>query len=206
MWNIWLFNIHSTFALNDGHYYTLVLPSIMYFIICIIFEITLLHVCWKARNSSLFFENPEEIRRQIIMFYLKFYITYIIAISLSDVIFSKAFLLVFLSGLVWIPQIVENAKNRSKNVPTPFFCVALSFSQAFMPVYFLLFDSNIFEIRNSTFWGMTLVLMHLISLLILQCQRWFGARFFIPKMFRMKSTYQYHDLFEDTEGEAERPP
>ena len=37
MWNIWLFNIHSTYALNDGHYYTLVLPSIMFFIICIIF-------------------------------------------------------------------------------------------------------------------------------------------------------------------------
>ena len=113
-------------------------------------------------------------------------------------------MLVFLNGLVWVPQIIENVKNRSKNVPTTFFWIALSFSQGFMPSYFLLFDSNIFEIRNSAFWGITLLSMHVISLLILQCQRWFGARFFIPKSLRMKSNYQYHDLFEDPEGDADK--
>lgn len=121
MWNMWLFNIHSTYALNDSHYYMLALPSIMYFIICIVFEITLLHILWKARNSTLVAENPEEVRRQIIIFYLKFYITYIIAVSLSDYIFSNSFLLVLLNGLMWVPQIIENVQNKARNVPYSFF-------------------------------------------------------------------------------------
>ena len=141
----------------------------------------------------------------IILFYLKFYIAYIVAISLSDFMFSNSFLLVIINGLVWVPQIIENVQNKSRNVPTAFiFWFVLSFSQGFMPVYFLLFDSNIFEIKSSSFWGLSLLFMHCASLLILQCQRWFGARFFIPKYLRSRSSYQYHDLFEDPEGDTDK--
>lgn len=199
MWNMWLFNIHSTYALNDSTYYMLSAPSVMYFIICIVFEITLLHICWKARNNSLALENAEEVRRQIIIFYLKFYLTYIIAVSLSDIIFSNCLLLIVANGFVWVPQIYENVKNRARNVPNPNFAVTLSVSQGFMPVYFLFVQNNIFEMEYSPKWGFVLLVLHVGSITILYGQKKLGSRFFIPRILRAKSSYQYQQLSEDIE-------
>ena len=171
MWNMWLFNIHSTYALEASNYYMLSLPSIMYFIICIVFEITLLHICWRARNSNLALEDREEVRRQIIMFYLKFYVTYIIAVSMSDIIFSNNILLIMSNGFIWFPQIYENVINRARNSPKLNFAIMLSLSQGFMPVYYLFWDSNIFEIESSPRWGFILLMLHLCSIMILFGQK-----------------------------------
>lgn len=204
MWNMWLFNIHSTYALNDSHYSSFSLPSIMYFIICLVFEITLIHICWKARNGILFQQSRDVVRRQIIIFYLKFYIVYIIAVSFSDYIFSYTFLLVFINGLIWAPQIVENAINKSRHAPMPLYIISLSLSQGFMPVYYLIFDSNIFEFESSPKWGVALLFIHCFSVAVLLLQKKYGSRFFIPKSLRHKSDYQYQSLSDDAEQDADK--
>ena len=204
MWNMWLFNIHSTYAIEDRHYSAFALPSIMYFTIWLVFEITLIHHWWRARNGELFQQNRDVVRRQIILFYLKFYIVYIVAVSLSDYIFSYSFLLVIMNGLIWIPQIIENVINRSRNVPMPSFLISLSLSQGFMPVYYLLFGSNIFEFKSSPKWGLTLLFIHWLSIVILLLQRKYGSRFFIPKYFKNKSDYQYQSLSNDVEQDADK--
>lgn len=204
IWNMWLFNIHCSYTLSDSRYYMLILPSMMYFIIWIVFQITLLHICWKARNQELGVLNPEEMRKQIIIFYVKFYISYIIAISLSDYIFSNSVLLIASNGLFWVPQIIENVQNRSKNVPYTFFTVAWTFWQAFMPCYFLFFKTNIFEIKYSPTSGWLLVGLHLSSILILYLQKKLGSQFFIPRSLRWKCEYTFLTIVEDLEGESDK--
>jgi len=79
-----------------------------------------LNICWKARFTSEN-NNPDEMRNQMISFYLKFYITYIIAVSLSDFVFSNSAVIVLLNGIVWIPQITRNIRRKTKDVPSPFY-------------------------------------------------------------------------------------
>ena len=76
---------------------------------------------------------PDEARRQMIGFYLKFYITYIIAVTLSDIVFTNWFIIVIVSGILWVPQIIRNVRMKTKNEPNLFYCLSVSFSQAFMP-------------------------------------------------------------------------
>ena len=202
IWNMLLFNVHSSYALYDSQYFWLAFPTLMYFVVCIAYELTLLNICWKARFNS---ENndPEEMRRQMISFYLKFYITYIVAVSLSDFVFSNWFVIVTLNGIVWIPQILRNIRRRTKDVPYPFYWVALSFSQAFMPCYFLFSPSNIFEIRSNKYAAYFLVFMHVTSILILYLQRLFGSQFIIPLKYRSVGFNYFHSI-EDLEEDGEK--
>ena len=80
----------------------------------------------------------------------------------------------------------------------------MSFSQCFMPVYFLFFESNIFEIKNSPKWAFVLVMLHITTIFILFLQKKLGARFFIPKRFRSNNDYNYYTLPDDIEADGDK--
>ena len=54
IWNFCYFYMLLTVALEAQFMHYLSLPAFMYFVICFIFEIRLLLVVWKARNTALF--------------------------------------------------------------------------------------------------------------------------------------------------------
>ena len=117
IWNFCYFYWLLTMALDKAYMHYLSLPAFMYFVICFIFEIRLLLIVWKARNLALFQQGNEVVRRSLVNFYIRFYLLAFMGFIFVDHIIVNPVLVAILNGCVWLPQIAENMRTRSRNTP-----------------------------------------------------------------------------------------
>lgn len=183
MWTLWLLYIHTAYLLNDHDYIWFIVPTLGYLVMWAGFQMPLMHTWWRARYTSEL-ATSDEVNGQIAFFFLKFYVVFLISLSLSDCMFRRSWVLDLSNGLIWLPQIIENIHNNSRDGPYAFFCIFGSIHQSIMPLYFLLHKVNIFEIRKDQDSVWVLSILHSLSILVLFWQHNFGARFLFPKSWR----------------------
>lgn len=73
IWNFSLFNIYFSYSVLSSQNAQLMAPAFFYFMICFLFELKLLLLCWKANNMRVIQEGAQSARRALIFFYVKFY-------------------------------------------------------------------------------------------------------------------------------------
>lgn len=73
IWNFSLFNIYFSYSVLNQENTQLMAPAFFYFMICFLFELKLLLLCWKANNTRVIQEGANAARRALIFFYVKFY-------------------------------------------------------------------------------------------------------------------------------------
>lgn len=73
IWNFCFFSIYISYSFTIPINNQLMAPAFFYFMICFLFELKLLLLCWKAENLEIIQEGPNAARRALIFFYCKFY-------------------------------------------------------------------------------------------------------------------------------------
>jgi len=101
----------------------------MYFVLCFIFELKLLLVCWRAKNLAMFALGNEAVRKSLIAFYIKFYLVALISLLVIDRVISNNSSLFILCGSVLMPQIIENAVYKSRYTPNMSFAIMMISTQ-----------------------------------------------------------------------------
>mmetsp|Transcript_30246 Transcript_30246/g.34633 ORF Transcript_30246/g.34633 Transcript_30246/m.34633 type:complete len:157 (+) Transcript_30246:1020-1490(+) len=129
IWNFSLFNFYFSVSVLSPTNAQLMAPAFFYFMICFLFELKLLLLCWKANNMDVIQEGNTQARKALIYFYVKFYCICLLIVIFSDTIISSPFLLLILNGMVWVPQIIKNAMNKARNVPDIKFVLSMTFTQ-----------------------------------------------------------------------------
>jgi len=121
--------------------------------ICFVFELRLVLICWKTQNEEILRQNPQLIRRQLIVFYCRFCkfqsmtrldFGVLVIYTFHEIILSSNVLLILLNSGLWLPQIVKSFKERSRLGPSPYFIWVLSASHIFFPLYLKGCPSNLF--------------------------------------------------------------
>ena len=197
IWNFCLFNIHLSYALQLQDYGYFAIPAWMYFILWFIFELKLLLVCWKAKNIAMFNQGNEAVRRALITFYIKFYLVALISLLTVEKIVCTPILLFFLWGSSLIPQIIENAINKSKNTPNISFATFMMITQCFFAIYIRGWPSNVMQLESDLNWSIYFILFISAQIAILYLQRKYGSRFFIPKVCRFWKEFNYYKKFSE---------
>ena len=176
IWMMFLFFIHISYFVSEYEYLMFILPSAIFLITLIMYQIPLIITIWEIRLV-----NWAEQRRKLpfISFILSLFIVSIS--NNNDTIFMRVWVVYILNSCVWIPQIVLNAKNKLRNTPSPLLWISGSWWQALMPVYIMLFEDNIFEIRGDPLNTWVLIAIHSISMIMLTCQRFFGIWISFPE-------------------------
>jgi hypothetical protein len=78
---------------------------------------------------NLFAQGNEAVRRALISFYIKFYLVALVSLLTIESIVGNNLALFILSGSTLIPQIVENARNKSRNTPNMGFAILMMATQ-----------------------------------------------------------------------------
>lgn len=104
---------------------------------------------------------------------------------------------------MWVPQIFKNIKDDTYGLLSWHYVVGMSFSRAFVPIYFLSYEGNFLATRASKAFGFFLVLYLTLQILGLVVQKKFGPRFFVPKSMHPQK-YNYHrDIPAEVLAQAE---
>lgn len=135
IWNFANFVVFFSYSIVAHENSMLMVPAFFYFMICFLFELKLLLLCWKANNLRLFADGTAHARRALIMFYVKFYLVCLFLVIFIEKIFYYKLLLLLLNGLVWAPQVVKNVLLKSKNVPDIGYILSLTCTQCCLPFY-----------------------------------------------------------------------
>ncbi|CAI2385243.1 unnamed protein product [Moneuplotes crassus] len=197
IWNFCLFNIYLSYALQLQDYGYFAISACMYFILCFIFELKLLLICWKAKNIELFSQGNEAVRRALITFYIKFYLIALMSLLTLERIIGSNITLFLLCGSTLFPQIIENAINKSRNTPSMLYATAMMVTQCFFAVYIKGCSSNVMELKSDYKWTIYFVSYVVFQIFFLYLQRKFGSRFFIPKFCRFWDEYNYYKNFNE---------
>lgn len=131
----------------------LMAPAFFYFMICFLFELKLLLLCWKANNTHVIAQGTNHARKALIFFYVKFYCICLFVVILIDTIFYYSLILLIVNGFVWLPQIVKNAINKARNVPDIKFVISMTLTQCFLPLYLRGCPSNQFLSEPKLGWS-----------------------------------------------------
>lgn len=197
IWNFCLFNIHLSYSLQLKEYGYFAIPACMYFILCFIFELKLVLICWKGKNMEMFALGNEAVRKALIAFYIKFYIIALLSLLTVDRVISNKYTLFLFSGGVLIPQIIENAINKSRNTPNSSFAIFMMITQCFFPLYIKGWPDNILELEPDMNWAICFSAFIIVQISILILQRKWGSRFFIPRLCRFWTEYNYYKKFHE---------
>ena len=198
IWNFTMFNFNfkvSMLPMNTE----LMAPAFFYFMICFLFELKLFRIWWEGNNIQLIRQNTIQARKAMVFFYVKFYCVCLLFVFFSDIIISSLYLLLILNGMIWIPQIIKNVYNKSRNVPNITFIISMTLTQCFLPVYIRGCPKNLFIVKPHIFWSFWFSAIVLAQLIILICQRRIGARFFLPFKLRNWKQYDYYKTIDDVD-------
>lgn len=177
------------------------MPSYFYFFLFSIFLLRILFLSWRARNRNV--TDMRLFRKKLLKFYLLFYLFLFITL-ISIKLFLTYFILTFiLYSLTWIFQIIYSAKQGTKPPMSYSYIWFTSFSKIALTVYLKAYKNNIFEYRPNYLKVICLSLIIIIEAFILCIQKYFGAKFIIPKRFRKQSYLYYRKESELSQSEKE---
>ncbi|KAM9963000.1 hypothetical protein ACTFIW_006221 [Dictyostelium discoideum] len=164
--------------------------SFFQFVTFALFEMRYLLIILKARSPSAFADGWESLRRQISIFYLRFYSCLFGGFVLLYYFSNFFHFFLFLLFSYWVPQIYTNAKT---SVRKPFlwkYVIGISITRLTIPLYFYACPKNIF-VQPNPFFANILIFWNITQILILYLQSKLGPQFFIPARF-LPTKYNFY--------------
>jgi len=205
IWDVFmcLFHLYNALTTEDFFHY-FITPAFWFFILSSIFETRLILIVWRVRYYANF-NNINEIRRAISVFYLKFYGAMLVLLYLGYTFLPSVWFL-SLTSAFFIPQIVHNALRGQRYKFDSTYIFLLGAVRVIIPSYVRSCPDSIFRLTpNLTFLEFYIGFLAL-QILILFLQAKFGSRFFIPSCF-LPPKYNYYVKIdveqETTEEEAD---
>ena len=164
-------------------------------IFCVI-EMKYMAIIIQARNASNGGNSVELLRRQIAMLHLRFYVA--LLGSCLGFFYSENCRIIYMLLLYsfWVPQIVHNVVTEAKKPMNLYYIYGMSITRLMAPLYMFAVQKNFLkeiypESPTNVFMCQLLVLWVLMQAGILDAQRRWGARFFIPAQF-LPPKYDYN--------------
>ena len=177
------------------------MPSFCYFALFSIFLLRILFLVWKARNSDI--TNMRIFRKKLLKFYLFFYVFLFLSLISVKIWYSYFICTLILMGSTWICQIIYSAKKGTKPPMSYSYILSASFSKISLCIYLKGYKSNIFGYRPNYLKVVIVSFVISVEALILMIQKFFGAKFIIPKKFRKQGYDYYRKESEINEEEKE---
>ena len=174
------------------------MPSFCYFALFSIFLLRILFLAWRARNRDV--TNMRVFRKKLLKFYLFFYIFLFISLISVKIWYSYFICTLLLMGSTWICQIVYSAKKGTKPPMSYAYILSTSFSKITLCIYLKAYKSNIFGYRPNYLKVIIVCFVIGIEAFILIIQKFFGAKYIIPKKFK-KQGYNYYKKENDISEE-----
>ena len=177
------------------------MPSFCYFALFSIFLLRILFLAWKARNRDI--TNMRLFRKKLLKFYLFFYVFLFLSLISVKIWYTYFICTLILMGSTWIFQIIYSAKKGTKPPMSYLYILSASFSKISLCFYLKGYKRNIFGYRPNYAKVIIVSLVIGIEAFILIIQKFFGAKFIIPKKFRKQGYDYYRKVNEISEEEKE---
>ena len=181
--------------------YEYAMPSFCYFALFSVFLLRILFLAWKARNRDI--TNMRLFRKKLLKFYLFFYVFLFLSLISVKIWYSYFICTFILMGSTWISQIIYSARKGTKPPMSYAYILSTSFSKISLSIYLKAYKSNIFGYRPNYLKVFIVSLVISAEALILIIQKFFGAKYIIPKRFRKQGYDYYKKANEITEEEKE---
>lgn len=98
-----------------------------------------------------------------------------------ETIVSNKFILLVTNTCIFIPQIFENAINRTREGLNLKLAVGIFITQAIVPLQLYVFELNFTSLVSDRIWITIYICFFLLTFMILVLQKFIGPRFFLPK-------------------------
>ena len=165
------------------------MPSFCYFALFSIFLLRILFLAWRARNRDV--TNMRVFRKKLLQFYLFFYVFLFVSLISVKIWYSYFICTLALMGSTWIFQIIYSAKKGTKPPMSYLLILSASFSKITICIYLKAYKNNIFGYRPNYLKTFIIIFLIAFEAFILMVQKFFGAKYIIPKKFR-KQGYNYY--------------
>ena len=190
---------HLLIAFNcEALFNAFLVTSFLQFIACVLFEMHFLQHLYKTAFPADFEGGWERNQRARKLVNIKFYSCMMLGLAIFYIV-PYGFVLghIVLYGY-WVPQIVWQAVHGFRRGFNTRYILSMTLTRLILPAYFLgcpmnflNHETDFFKLGGLTAWSM-------LQVVILMCQRKFGARFLVPKRVR-------HKGFIEAEGASEMP-
>ena len=177
------------------------MPSFCYFALFSIFLLRVLFLAWRARNRDI--TNMRLFRKKLLKFYLFFYIFLFVTLISIKIWYSYFICTIFLIGSTWIGQIIYSARKGTKPPMSYSYILSASFSKISICFYLKAYKNNIFGYRPNYLKTFIVISIIIIEAFVLMVQKFFGAKFIIPKKFRVQGHNYYRTANEISAEEKE---
>ena len=177
------------------------MPSFCYFALFSIFLLRILFLAWRARNRDI--TNMRIFRKKLLQFYLFFYVFLFVSLISVKIWYSYFICTMILMGATWIFQIIYSAKKGTKPPMSYLLILSSSFSKITICIYLKAYKNNIFGYRPNYLKTTIIVFIIAVEAFILIIQKFFGAKYIIPKKFRKQGYNYYRRGDEITQEEKE---
>ena len=181
--------------------YEYTMPSFCYFSLFSVFLLRILFLAWKARNRDI--TDMNVFRKKLLRFYLLFYVFLFTTLISIKIWYSYFFFTFILFASTWICQIIYSAKKGTKPPMSYRYILSASLSKISICLYIKGFKNNIFGYRPNYLKVFIVSSVIMIEAIILFLQKFFGAKFIIPKRFRKKAYNYYKNKNEINESDKE---
>lgn len=181
------------------------ITSIIYFFSFSGFELRLLFFAWRARYQELFFTNPNQFKRKLILFYFYFYsILFFNLIFIRKIISNTYFCFALFTG-TWIFQIIYSVKNSTKPPMSKKYILISTIGRLYLPIYLKGYSENSFELRPNYLKVFFIILIVVLESIILCIQKDYGAKSILPKCMKTLPYNYYRDSININEHIAKNP-
>lgn len=164
IWSFCYFNLIFTYLVERPS--LSMMPSIIFFTICLYLEIKLMLICWESKVKHLIQSSDDRKFLLSWMVIFLYFLTLIAMVNLESIISSQILLLVS-NTFVLFPQIIENAIKCTWEGLNLYLAVGIVGSQSFIFFFIYLFELNFEKLEKGWDWFVLYLFVFLISIAIL---------------------------------------
>jgi hypothetical protein len=196
VWNFYccVSNIHLAFQTDFNFFVifcSLGLCSLMKFFA---FDMIIYAIYWKIKEARI--HNFCQLVKLKLRFYLLLCINLLVCFIFMISLFINNSGIIFISLILWFPQIIYNMLSNNKYGFPFIFILANSIDRLLYPLYFRAYDNNIFGLRTNYNIFILAVIIVILSIGILLKQTFSGPRFMLPYKWQENKNEFYKDFDE----------
>jgi hypothetical protein len=164
----------------------LVVLGSSYFIVGMGLSMRIVVMAWRA---SLANTEPQYIKRQVFLFYLRFYLGNV-AFFMLMIRWGLEPLFLLLQGLFLLPQVAKNCYRGSGAGFYPYFYYGMLGPNMCVSIYLRSCPENVERMQPVSWFMLALVGLHALACTLLYLQHQHGPRFFVPRCL-IPNYYEY---------------
>lgn len=178
---------------------TFAVISLFKFVLFALLEVRYLLVIWRQRHQDVLREGWDAVRRELAKVYSRFYGALVLGLIVIYNCLDDLNLIAVVFQAYWVPQILYDVWQGSKNSLHPRFLAGISITRALAPLYLWGCPSGVFSgdlyprLAGSPSPKLcaTVVILQVAQLAMMASQRILGPRWFVPRVC-LPCVYDYH--------------